>query len=621
MTEAASSTSTEGRGYLRSLFRGTEEAVLMATLGLTTILLLIDAIGRPLGGFHVPGKDEYVKQLTLWLAFVGGLSAAVQAKHLTLSTAEFFGEGRARRLSRLFGFSVAAAVIAVLGKGTYDIVRVHRSLPEPQMLPIGIPEWVSEAIMPVTLGAMALVFAWKASNRWWGRVIAVLAIAGAFALGLVPAESATYLWPLTLVVLAAALLGAPVFVAMGGIAAVLFFSDGTPVSAVTRRVYDLIASPTLPAIPLLTAAGYVLAESAAAERLVRFFRAIFGWMPGGIAVMVAAVCALFTTFTGGSGVTIIALGGLVYPILRKDGYSEGFSLGLVTASGSLGLLFPPSLPVVLYSVVASSREQVVPLDQLYIAGLLPGLLLIVLTAIYGILVGRHVAQGRQPFSWREAAVATWKAKWELALPFVIIGLFASGFLTMLETAAAALAYAVIVECFITRDLHLFKSLPRVLLNAAGLMGAVLILLSIAMGLTNYLVDAQIPDQMLAWVQAHIHSQGMFLLVLNLFLLVVGSVVEIYAAIAIMAPLIVPIGTAFGVNPIHLGVIFLANLELGFLFPPVGLNLFLASTRFGKPLPYLYRHVVPFLIILGIGVLLVTYVPAMSVGVLHLLGKG
>jgi tripartite ATP-independent transporter DctM subunit len=276
--------------------------------------------------------------------------------------------------------------------------------------------------------------------------------------------------------------------------------------------------------------------------------------------------------------------------------------------------------VVLYSVVASSREQIVPLDQLYIAGLLPGLLLVVLTAIYGILVGRHVARERQPFSWREVAVATWKAKWELALPFVIIGLFASGFLTMLETAAAAVAYAVIVECFITRDLHLFKTLPDVLLKAAGLMGAVLILLSIAMGLTNYLVDAQIPDQMLAWVQAHIHSQAMFLLALNVFLLVVGSVVEIYAAIVILAPLIVPMGTAFGVNPIHLGVIFLANLELGFLFPPVGLNLFLSSSRFGKPLPQLYRHVVPFLIILAIGVLLVTYMPSMSIGLLRLMGK-
>ena len=336
---------------------------------------------------------------------------------------------------------------------------------------------------------------------------------------------------------------------MGGIAAVLFFAEGTPVSAVTRKVYDLIASPTLPAIPLLTAAGYVLAESAAAERLVRFFRSLFGWMPGGLAVMVAAVCALFTTFTGGSGVTIIALGGLVYPILRKDGYSEGFSLGLVTAAGSLGLLFPPSLPVVLYSVVASSRDQVVPLDQLYIAGFLPGLLLVVLTAAYGIFIGRHVgAASARRSPGRNWSSPTWRAKWELALPFVVIGLFASGWLTMLETAAAALAYTVIVECFITRDLHMFKTLPGVLLKAAGLMGAVLILLSIAMGLTNYLVDAQIPDLMLAWVQAHIHSQEMFLLALNVFLLVVGSVVEIYAAIVILAPLIVPLGAAYGVEP-------------------------------------------------------------------------
>ncbi len=613
------STAARG-GWLSRLAKGTEETILTATLALVTILLLFDAIGRPLGGIHIPGKDEYVKQLTLWLAFVGGLAAAMQGKHLTLSTSEFFGDGLARRLTRLFAFSAAAAVVAVLGKGALDIVLVHRSFPQTGALPIGLPEWVSESIMPLSLGLMALTFAYKSSDRWWGRVVAVLAIPVAFSLGLLPQTISAHVWPLALVVLIAALVGAPVFVAMGGIAAVLFFSEGTPVSAVTRKVYDLIASPTLPAIPLLTAAGYVLAESAAAERLVRFFRSLFGWMPGGLAVMVAAVCALFTTFTGGSGVTIIALGGLVYPILRKDGYSEGFSLGLVTAAGSLGLLFPPSLPVVLYSVVASSRDQVVPLDQLYIAGFLPGLLLVVLTAAYGIFIGRHVARERQAFRWKELFVAAWKAKWELALPFVVIGMFASGWLTMMETAAAALAYAVIVECFITRDLHVFKTLPGVLLKAAGLMGAVLILLSIAMGLTNYLVDAQIPDLVLAWVQAHIHSKEIFLLALNVFLLVVGSVVEIYAAIVILAPLIVPLGAAYGVNPIHLGVIFLSNLELGFLFPPVGLNLFLSSSRFNTSLPKLYRYVIPFLIILGVGVLLITYVDAMSLGLLKMLGK-
>jgi C4-dicarboxylate transporter DctM subunit len=620
MIETTPESTAARSGWPTRLANVTEETILTATLALVTILLLFDAIGRPLGGIHIPGKDEYVRQLTLWLAFVGGLAAARQGKHLTLSTSEFFGDGLARRLARLFAYSVSAAVIAVLAKGALDIVLVNRTFPDAGAMPIGIPEWVSESIMPLALGLMALTFAYKASDRWWGRVVAALAIPAALSMGLLPAGMATHVWPLALVVLVAALVGAPVFVAMGGVAAVLFFAQATPVSAVTRKVYDLIASPTLPAIPLLTVAGYVLAESAAAERLVRFFRSVFGWMPGGLAVMVAAVCALFTTFTGGSGVTIIALGGLVYPILRKDGYSEGFSLGLVTAAGSLGLLFPPSLPVVLYSVVASSRAQVVPLDQLYIAGLVPGLLLVALTAAYGIFVGWHVARERQAFAWKELFIATWKAKWELALPFVVIGMFASGWLTMLETAAAAVAYTVIVECFITRDLHLFKTLPGVLLKAAGLMGAVLILLSIAMGLTNYLVDAQIPDLVLAWVQAHIHSKELFLLALNVFLLVVGSVVEIYAAIVILAPLIVPLGAAYGVNPIHLGVIFLSNLELGFLFPPVGLNLFLSSSRFNVSLPKLYRYVIPFLIILAIGVLLITYVDAMSLGLLKMLGK-
>ncbi len=603
---------------LSALFRRTEKGILVATLGLATLLPLIDAIGRPLGGFHLYGSAAYLQQLTLWLAFVGGMAATSQAKHLTLSTSEFFDEGLLRRMSRLTAYSVAAAVVGILAYASAQVVLANRL--EPKMLPIGIPEWVSEIIMPVSMGIMALQFVWNASDQWWGRGVALAAVGGAFAIGLVPPDVATHLWPLAMVVLGAALLGAPVFVAMGGIAIVMFFSESTPVAAVSAEVYRLIASPTLPAIPLLTAAGYVLAESAAAERLVRFFRALFGWMPGGIAIMVVMVCALFTTFTGGSGITIIALGGLVYPILRKDGYSEGFSLGLVTASGSLGLLFPPSLPVILYSVVASSRDATVPADQLFLAGLLPGLLLVVLTAGYGILVGRHVQREKIPFSWREVAASAWLAKWEVMLPVMIVALFLTGSATMIETAAAALAYTVIVECFITRDIKPFSGLPDVLLKAAALMGAVLILLSVAMGLTNYLVDAMIPDAILAWVQVHIHSQVVFLLALNGLLLVLGSVLEIYSAIIILAPLIAPMGAAFGVNPIHLGVIFLANLELGFLMPPVGLNLFLSSSRFNKPLTSLYRHILPFLIITGVGVLLITYMPWMSLGVLRMLGK-
>ncbi len=591
----------------------------MGALALAALLPLIDAVAGPLGGFHIPGSSAYVQQLTLWLTFVGGLVATREGKHLSLSTAELFGEGLARRAARVFAYSVAAATVAVLAYGSIAVVAVNRENGE--LLSIGLPEWVSECIMPVGLALMAARFAWQASPRWHGRVIAVVAVAGVFALGLLPVEAVAYVWPLALAVIAGALLGAPVFVAMGGLALVLFFRDMTPIAAVPAEVYRLMYSPTLPAIPLLTACGYVLAESQASVRLVRFFRALFGWMPGGIAVMVAAVCALFTTFTGGSGVTIIALGGLVYPILRRDGYSEGFSLGLVTASGSLGLLFPPSLPVIIYSVVASGPNMSVPADLLYLAGLVPGLLLVALAAAYGVYIGGRNKAGRQPFRWKEAAIASWEAKWELLLPVFIMGLFESGVTSMIQTAAAAFAFAVVVECFIIRDIAFFRDLPGVLLRSASLMGAVLILLSVAMGLTSYLVDAQIPALLTRWVTAHIHTKLVFLLVLNVFLLVLGSVLEIYSALIILAPLIAPLGKVFGVNPIHLGVIFLANLELGFLFPPVGLNLFLSSSRFGKPLPQLYRYVVPFLIILGIGVLLITYIPAMSVGVLKLFHKG
>jgi tripartite ATP-independent transporter DctM subunit len=311
----------------------------------------------------------------------------------------------------------------------------------------------------------------------------------------------------------------------------------------------------------------------------------------------------------------MALGGLLYPILREEGYPEGFSLGLVTASGSLGLLLPPSLPVILYAVVAN-----VPADSLYLAGLVPGLLLVVIVALYGIRVGGRVQKRRQPLSVREIVASGWGAKWELSVPLLVIVLFASGLATIVEAAAVAFAYAIVVECFVTRDIHPTRGLPAVLLKAGVLCGSVLILLASALGLTSWLVDAQIPSALLDFVRTHISSRTVFLLVLNVVLLVLGSVLEIYSAIVILAPLVAPIGVAFGVDPVHLGVVFLANLELGFLFPPVGLNLFLSSSRFGKPLPELYRHVVPFLIILGLGVLAITYLPQMTTGILRVMGK-
>jgi len=308
-------------------------------------------------------------------------------------------------------------------------------------------------------------------------------------------------------------------------------------------------------------------------------------------------------------------------MLLKEGYPERFSIGLVTAAGSLGLLFPPSLAVILYSVVAGTRDQNVPADSLYLAGLLPGLLMVAMVAAYAVRTGLSLRLPRQRVAAREVAASAWAAKWELLLPVAVVGLFASGLASMVETAAAAFIFAIVVECFFTRDLHLFRTLPRALVKSSVLAGAVLLLLSAAMGITSYIVDAQIPDTLVTWVRTHIESPWLFLLALNGLLIVVGCLVDIYSAIVVLAPLIVPMATAFGVHPVHLGVIFLSNLELGYLTPPVGLNLYLAASRFDKPLTTIVRAVLPFLLIMAISVLLITYVPAISLGVLQLFGKG
>lgn len=579
-------------------------------------LPLADTLGRGLG-FHVPGGAGLVQVSTLWLTFGGALAATVAGRHLTLATSGWLGAGRLGRAARLGAMAAAAAVSGVLAYAGTQVVLANRL--EPHLLVAGLPQWPLELVIPASLALMAAVFAWRAGDGWRSRLAAFLAIPAPFALALLPAGSAARAWPLALLAGLATLLGAPVFVGMAGVALVLFFAQGTPVSAVSAEIYRLVASPTLPAIPLLAGAGYVLAESGASSRLVRFFRAWLGFLPGGLAVMVTVACAAFTAFTGGSGVTLIALGGLVYPMLLEDGYGEGFAQGLVTASGSLGLLLPPSLPVILYSIVASSRDAVVPAERLYLAGLGPGILLVAILAGYGILAGRRLP-ARQPFTLGEALRATWAARWELLLPVVILGLFLSGRATILETAAAALAYAVAAECFITRDIHPVRGLPGVLGRAGALMGAVLILLSVAMGLTSYLVDAQAPDAILAWTQAHVHTRAAFLLALNGLLLALGSVLEIYSAVIVLAPIIAPLGQVFGIDPLHLGIVFLANLEVGFLLPPVGLNLFLASSRFGTPLARLYRHVLPFLLILGGGLLAITYVPALSTALPAWLGR-
>jgi tripartite ATP-independent transporter DctM subunit len=412
----------------------------------------------------------------------------------------------------------------------------------------------------------------------------------------------------------AALFGAPIFIVLGGAAILLFFAEGVPIASIPVETYRIVVSPSIPTIPLFTLAGYILAEGKASQRLVRLFRALFGWLPGGLAIAATFVCAFFTTFTGASGVTILALGGLMLPALLQNGYREKFSLGLLTATGSLGLLFPPSLAVILYGVVAH-----VPIPDLFKAGVLPGLLMILFIGLFGIREGLRSKAARSPFDFREAASALWESKWEILLPIVALVAVFGGFCTLIEAAAITVVYALISETVIHRELHLTRDLPGVLLKCVALIGGVFVILGVAMGLTNYLVDAQIPMKAAEFVQAHIHSKIIFLLALNFFLLVVGCLMDIFSATVVVVPLILPISQAFGIHPLHLGMIFLANLELGYLTPPVGMNLFLASYRFEKPLVQIYRNAIPFFLLLLFVVLIITYVPALTVGTVNHFG--
>jgi tripartite ATP-independent transporter DctM subunit len=569
---------------------------------------------RRFAGRDLPGASILAQHITLWIGFLGALLATATGRHLGLSTQELLPAGWPRQAARLYANAISAATVALLGFAALSLVRSEWD--SNGMVALGIREPWSQLVMPIGFAAMAFRFAWvSGEGRWrWLERAGVLAFAAAaFLLGHTQGSPGLALF-LSLLVVVAFLLGAPVFVAMGGVGMALFFMEAGPegIAAVPTAVYNLSRTATLPAIPLLTIAGYVLAEGGAAARLVRAYKGLFGWMPGGVAVMVTFVCAVFTTFTGASGVTILALGGLVLPMMLDDKYPEPFSVGLVTAAGSLGLLFPPSLPVILYGVVANA-----PIDKLFIGGFVPGMIMILLVAAYGIFTGVKAGAPRPPFDGREAARALWAAKWDLGLPTLVVVAVGTGFATIVEAAAIAAAYSIIVEVFILREVHATRDLPRVLVHGAALVGSVLILLGAALGATGYLVDAEIPTRLVEWMTTHVKSPALFLLMLNAVLLVLGSVLEIYSAIVVIAPLLAPLGAAYGIEPIHLGVVFLANLELGFLFPPMGLNLFLSASRFGKPLPYIYKRSFPFLIIMSVGVLLITYLPALTTGVVRL----
>ena len=419
------------------------------------------------------------------------------------------------------------------------------------------------------------------------------------------------------IILMLALFGMPLFAVILSLALVGFYSSGVDLSVIAIEIYRLTNTPLLLALPLFTMAGYLLSHGNTSKRLVRLSRALLGWMPGELVVVSLFACALFTAFTGATGITIVALGALLYPALKSDGYSKKFSLGLVTTSGSLGLLLPPSLPLIIYAVIVQQMdlEQSVTINELFIAGLLPSLLMIFVIILWSGWANRKIRKPKTPFNKEEAFAAIKEVSWEIPLPFLVLGGIYGGLFAISEAAAITALYVLIVQIFIYKETTL-KELPDIAKEAMLVVGGILLILGVSLALTNYLIDAEIPTLLFEWVKKHIQSPLTFLLFLNIFLLLLGAILDIFSALVIMVPLIVPLAIGYGIDPIHLGVIFLANMQLGYFTPPVGMNLFIASYRFNKPITDIYKATIPFFFVLLAAVLIITYWPTLSLALIR-----
>jgi len=576
-----------------------ENLLLSLVLGLLVALPLLEAVLRKMLHVGVSNSASIVQHLTLVVGMLGAAVAARENRLLVLSRLSELLSEPWRKLAAAFAGSTAVAVTVLLAAAGVDFVLAER--PSGQVLAYGIPVWVVQSLIPIGFGLIALRLAGHAAETWRGRAL-VASLAAVWVL----------LWqwsPMSVLVMLglATLAGVPAFVTLAGVALVLFKQAGEPIASIPIAHYSLVTNAILPTIPMFTLAGFVLAEGGAPKRLVRVFQAVFGRLRGGAAIMTATACAFFTSFTGGSGVTILALGGLLMPVLLSRRYQERDALGLITGAGSLGLLLPPCLPLILYSIVAR-----VPMESMFLGGILPAVVMLIATAIWGIFVQGPSRHDDPPaFDGREALEAVWQAKWELLMPVVALGALFGGFATPVEAAALTALYAIAIETVVYRDLKWTTGLPQVMTECGLLIGGILLIQGVALGFTNYLVDAEIMTRAADWATSTIHSRWVFLLALNLFLLIVGCLMEIYAAIVIQAPLLVTIGHAFGIDPVHLGIIFLANLELGYLTPPVGLNLLLSSYRFKKSVPEVLRAVTPLTLVMSAGVLLITYIPALT----------
>lgn len=579
---------------------------------LTIIILLgmvflpfIETFTRLFNLPNIPASQVLVQHFTLWIAFLGAIIATRDNNLLALTRSSIFSKQESFDIGNKIAQLTTFLVLISLAYGSYELLKIE--LTDSINIAPMIPRWFAQIIMPLGFLIIALIIFMKSFEEYIYKILAIVILilfSNNFFI-----ES--FIEPLPvrllgfLIIMFSIIKGAPIFIGLGGLAVLFFWYDFTPIAAIPAEAYRIVVSPTLPTIPLFTFAGYLLAESNTSERLVKVFRTTFGWIPGGTPVVIVFLCGFFSALTGGSGVTILALGGLLVPLLIKEGYSKSFSIGLITVSGAIGLLFPPSLPVIIYGITAG-----ISIKNIFIAGLIPGFILIALVSSWAIFQGKNQNVIRNSFNLKKSLTVCWETKWELIIPVMILmGIF-GGYSTLVETASITVLYILFIEIFILKDLNV-EDLPKIIRECSSLIGGVLIILGIAMGLTSYLIDAQIPLILLEKAKILIKSKLLFLLLLNVFLLIVGCLMDIFSAIIVIVPLIAPLGIHFGIDPIHLAIIIIANLELGFLTPPVGMNLFLAAYRFNEDMPTIYKATLPFFLVKLFVVILITYLPFLT----------
>ena len=568
-------------------------------------LPVLEVVARFFGTTAITSSRMVVQHLTLWVGFFGAVLASSRGKLLSLSSSNLFEPESSFSIKHFIAKSTSLIILISLFWGSLQLVTVEYQFPV-NISPL-ISRWFAQSIMPISLMLMSVILFFKSYSSLKNKFALLISILLFLSIVSIPQvrESSVTLWFSFFSIIFSLFYGLPIFLGLGGIAALLFWFDWTPLSAISAETYRIVVSPTLPTIPLFTIAGFLLAESKSSIRLLSLFQALFGWIPGGTPIVLVIICGFFTAITGGSGVTILALGGLLMPMLIKDGFSKDFSLGLITVSGSIGLLFPPSLPLIIYGVTAG-----VSIKSIFLGGIIPGLLILVIVASWAIFSSKRQSVAVYDFKINNIKSALIESKWEIAIPFIIMfGIF-GGYMTLVETAAISALYVLFITVVIYRDIS-FSKVGNILIDCCALIGGVLIILGVAMGLTSYIIDAEVPMTLLEWVKTNISSKYIFLILLNVFLLIVGCMMDIFSATIIVVPLIKPIAAYFGIDPIHLAIIFIANLELGYLTPPVGMNLFLSAYRFDESMKSVYTSTMPFYFVMLFCVILITYFPILS----------